>query len=161
MSEHKLLSFSNANLEENNMDGLNPRELELVALGAAMGSNCAPCIEYHIREAKKVGLNEHEILAAIQFADKVRQVPASKVLQTALKLLPSAADNFQLDNAAADCGCASGNKTEKNEAGAPIQPHDMMGMMSKMMDACSSHIQAASSPDSEAKPAMGKGCGCG
>ena len=40
------------------MNDLNHRERELVALGAAMGSNCIPCIEYHIPEARKAGLTE-------------------------------------------------------------------------------------------------------
>ena len=73
------------------MTGLSPRELELVALGAAMGSNCISCVEYHIPEARKVGISDSQIHAAIQHADKVRQVPARKTLQAALKLLPVAA----------------------------------------------------------------------
>jgi len=100
-------SHLNSSLDEHDMTILTPRELELVALGAAMGSNCAPCIDYHIREVKKIGLGEREILEAIRFADKVRQVPANKVLQTALRLLPSAADGFQSAPVAESCGCAS------------------------------------------------------
>ena len=57
-----------------------------------MGSNCVSCVEYHIPESRKVGLSDPEIHAAIQHADKIRQVPARKTLQAALKLLPSAAD---------------------------------------------------------------------
>ena len=30
------------------MNTLTPRDRELVAIGAAMGSNCVPCIEHHI-----------------------------------------------------------------------------------------------------------------
>jgi 4-carboxymuconolactone decarboxylase len=40
------------------MTDLNPRESELVALGAAMGSNCVPCIEYHIPEVRKAGISD-------------------------------------------------------------------------------------------------------
>lgn len=71
------------------MSQLNSREIELVALGAALGSNCVPCIEYHIPQARKAGLSDAEIHAAIVLADKVRQVPAKKVLETARNLLPS------------------------------------------------------------------------
>jgi 4-carboxymuconolactone decarboxylase len=70
------------------MNDLNDRERELVALGAAMGSNCVPCIEYHIPEARKVGLNDRQISEAIGLADKVRQVPARKVLNAARRMLP-------------------------------------------------------------------------
>ena len=72
------------------MNELNPHERELVALGAAMGSNCVPCIEYHIPEARKAGLTDAQIAGAIRLADKVRQVPARKVLDTALAMLPEA-----------------------------------------------------------------------
>jgi 4-carboxymuconolactone decarboxylase len=70
------------------MNDLNHHERELVALGAAMGSNCIPCIEYHIPEARKAGLTDSQISEAIRLADKVRQVPARKVLDAAQRMLP-------------------------------------------------------------------------
>lgn len=73
------------------MDHLTPRERELVALGAAMGSNCVPCIEHHVPEARKAGLADAQIAEAIRLADAVRQVPARKVLDAAVALLPQAA----------------------------------------------------------------------
>lgn len=69
------------------MQELTPIESELVALGAALGSNCIPCIEYHIPEARKAGLCDQKISEAVRLADKVRQVPARKVLATALNML--------------------------------------------------------------------------
>jgi 4-carboxymuconolactone decarboxylase len=77
-------------------DDLSHSERELVALGAALGSNCVPCIEYHIPEARRAGLSDGQISAAIQMADKIRQVPARKVLDAATALL---------DAGAADGGC--------------------------------------------------------
>lgn len=69
------------------MEPLDVRDRELVALGAAMGSNCVPCIEYHIPQARSAGLSDAQIGEAIRLADKVRQVPAAKVLKAALTLL--------------------------------------------------------------------------
>jgi AhpD family alkylhydroperoxidase len=69
------------------MSHLSPRDRELVALGAAMGSNCVPCIEYHIPQARKAGLNDSEISEAIRLSDRVRQVPARKVLDAALQIV--------------------------------------------------------------------------
>ena len=69
------------------MESLNARDRELVALGAALGSNCVPCIEYHIPEARKAGLSDQEIGEAVRLADKVRQVPAAKVLRAAMTML--------------------------------------------------------------------------
>jgi len=60
------------------MSELSFRDRELVALGAALASNCEPCVEYHVAEALKAGLTANEINAAITLADKIRQVPARK-----------------------------------------------------------------------------------
>lgn len=73
--------------EEITMPNLSQREREIVAIGAAMGSNCIPCIEYHIPEARKAGLSDEELREAVALADKVRQVPARKVLEAADRLL--------------------------------------------------------------------------
>jgi len=86
---------------ENMMKELNPKEHELVALGAAIASNCVPCIEYHIPEARKAGLSDAQILEAILLADKIKQVPARKVLDAAKKLL--SADPASCSDP--DCGC--------------------------------------------------------
>ena len=98
--------LTNRNLLENIMSDLSPRDLELVALGAAMGSNCPPCMEYHIPQSRKVGLSDAEIHAAILHADKIRQVPARKTLQTALAMLPSVAPEAGRAESVPGCGCA-------------------------------------------------------
>ena len=72
------------------MNDLTFTERELVALGAALGSNCVPCIEHHISEARKSGLTDSQISEAIQLADKIRKVPAAKVLNAALQMLGEA-----------------------------------------------------------------------
>ncbi len=83
------------------MINLTERDSELVSLGAAMGANCAPCIEFHVPKARKAGLSELEIEAAIKLADKVRQVPAKKTLQTAMVCLGRADENAKEEG----CGC--------------------------------------------------------
>jgi AhpD family alkylhydroperoxidase len=69
------------------MDELSLKEREFVALGAALGSNCTPCVEHHVDEARRAGLSEAQISAAIKLADKVRKVPAAKALTAALERL--------------------------------------------------------------------------
>ena len=66
---------------------LTARERELAAIGAAVASNCIPCIQYHIPQARQAGLSDAQILEAIRLADKVRQVPARNVLEAAYALL--------------------------------------------------------------------------
>jgi 4-carboxymuconolactone decarboxylase len=95
------------------MSNLTPRERELVALGAAMGSNCVPCIEYHIPEAKKAGLTDPQLSEAIRFADEVRQVPARKALNAALRMLPDTSAGMPV-------GSSKSGETEKaSMAGGP------------------------------------------
>jgi AhpD family alkylhydroperoxidase len=127
------------------MTCLNTRERELVALGAALASNCVPCIEYHIPESRKAGLTEAEIFAALQVADKVRQVPAKKVLETALKLLPTAAETAKDTTT----GCAA-------------QTIDTMSkMMSNMMSCCGNSAPQSCADMPGMMPSGIKGCGCG
>jgi 4-carboxymuconolactone decarboxylase len=103
------------------MSDLSPRDLELVAIGAAMGSNCPPCMEYHIPQARQVGLSDAEIHAAIVHADKVRQVPARKTLQTALALLPGLVPEAAGADSASGCGCAQ-QKPAPNATAAHQSP---------------------------------------
>ena len=65
------------------MTRLSKRDKELVALGAAVASNCVPCVVFHIRESRDCGLTDAEILEAVESADKVKQVPAGLVLNAA------------------------------------------------------------------------------
>ena len=73
--------------EVTNMIKLSRRERELVAIGAAIGSNCIPCVEYHISIARKEGITDAQILEAIEFANKVKEVSAKKVCEEAKKLI--------------------------------------------------------------------------
>lgn len=85
------------------MSILNSRERELVAIGAALASNCIPCIEFHIQAARKAGLTDAEISEAIEFADKIKRVPAEKVLETASRRLSTPID----EQSAASGACCS------------------------------------------------------
>ena len=113
------------------MSDLTPRERELVALGAAMGSNCVPCVEYHIAESRKIALTDAEIQAAIHHADKIRQVPARKTLQAALNLLSPAASQGPEVRAGGGDGCGSAvSRAPKAEPSETGEPRDvMLGMM--------------------------------
>ncbi len=77
------------------MSTLSLRERELVALGAALASNCVPCIEFHVPAARKAGLSETEIGEALTLADKIRQVPAGKVMEAARTLVGGSEANAQ------------------------------------------------------------------
>lgn len=116
--------------EDINMTTLSHRDRELVALGAALASNCAPCIEYHVPEARKAGLSDAEISEAIALADKIRQVPANKVLASATAALGASAP------VAAGAACC-----------APDQAAEMAQTMAKASGCCAPAVaeQAAKS----------------
>lgn len=144
------------------MSDLTPRDRELVALGAAMGSHCVPCVEYHVAESRRVGLSDRDIHAAIQHADKIRQVPARRTLQAALKLLSSAAADAR--NAEAGDGSTEAGPVDTSPMAFPREM--LRGMMTKMMAACGGPGPegGAANPaeeKAEASPAANEGCGCG
>jgi len=86
------------------MNGLNNREQSLVALGAALASNCVPCIEYHIPAARQAGLSDTEINEALQIAVRVRRVPARAVFETALARIETSVGG-SADTAQSRCCC--------------------------------------------------------
>jgi AhpD family alkylhydroperoxidase len=94
--------------KERIMGQLSEKERELVALGAALGSNCIPCIVYHVGVAKKAGIADEALEEAIALADKVRKVPAEQVLKSAYAQIgrrPEASPG-RAEHAKPDCGCS-------------------------------------------------------
>ena len=83
---------SESRKEFGDVEKLEIGERELVALGAALASNCAPCTEHHIAEARRVGFNPRQLEEAVRIADDVRRTPARKVLATALGALSEPLD---------------------------------------------------------------------
>ncbi len=75
------------------MGELNSGQRDLVAIGEALGSNCVPCVEHYISEARKAGLSDRQIEDAVHLADGVRRMPAQRVLDAALALLSKTAGN--------------------------------------------------------------------
>ena len=89
------------------MGNLSEKERELVALGAALGSNCMPCIVYHVAVIKRLGVADRDIKEAIEVADKVRSMPAAQVLETAYaQIEETRTDTTKRKKCGApDCGC--------------------------------------------------------
>ena len=108
-----------------------PATDELVAIGAAVASNCEPCLEYHVGRARELGVVDDDIAHAVRTAALVKETPARSILRTADRLLDAAAVNpvgiaLPVVAAAAsagecgpDCGCASEPSAESvAEAGS-------------------------------------------
>ncbi len=60
---------------------------ELVAIGAAIGSNCEPCFKHHYNEARKLGVSKDDMRLAVEMAQAVKNSPALSILELAEKYL--------------------------------------------------------------------------
>ena len=69
-----------------NMD---ERTKELVAVAAAIGGNCIPCLEWHYKKCVELGITGDEIKEAIELAKTVKNVPIKKINELAENLLSS------------------------------------------------------------------------
>ena len=97
---------------------------ELVAVGAAVASNCEPCLEYHVGKARELGVPDDDIVRAVQTARVVKAAPARNVARLAAELLrdgrplaeagappdssPCCRGGDAVEPAAVESGCATG-----------------------------------------------------
>jgi RNA polymerase sigma-70 factor (ECF subfamily) len=85
-----------------------PIAAEYVALGAAIGANCEPCLRYHVNEALKVGISAADIAKAVALAAKVKETPARNILKLAERILqPGGEGASPAAPAGGGCGCGS------------------------------------------------------
>ena len=75
----------------------------LIAVGAAVGANCQPCLQSTVAMARKSGVNEQEIAEAIETGKRVRRGAASKMDKFAAELI--AASPSPIAAAQDSCGC--------------------------------------------------------
>ena len=66
---------------------------ELVAVAAAVASNCEPCLEYHVGVARELGVADADVARAVQTARKVKETPARHILKLADGLLGTGSEN--------------------------------------------------------------------
>ncbi len=60
---------------------------ELVALGAAIVSNCEPCFKLHYDKARKLGVSKQDMRTAVTVAQGVKDSPARAMLELADRYL--------------------------------------------------------------------------
>jgi AhpD family alkylhydroperoxidase len=64
-----------------------PAMAELVAIGAAIASNCEPCFKHHYGVARKLGVPVEAMTQAVNTAQAVKQAPARAILELADRFL--------------------------------------------------------------------------
>lgn len=60
---------------------------ELVAIGAAIASNCEPCFRFHFDKARKLGVPDADVRRVVDLAQQIKQAPARAVLNLADRYL--------------------------------------------------------------------------
>jgi AhpD family alkylhydroperoxidase len=90
-----------------------PGVAELVAIGAAIGSNCEPCFKYHYNLARKLGVSKEDIAKAVEMADFVKRAPAQSILELADKMLGTTLAEGTSDSGASCCCESKPAKSKK------------------------------------------------
>ncbi|MEX2230084.1 MAG: carboxymuconolactone decarboxylase family protein [Dehalococcoidia bacterium] len=66
---------------------LTEQQRELVAIGASVGAGCFSCLDHHVTEAGRVGLDESIILRAVEDAECVKRSAYNELAAHARKTL--------------------------------------------------------------------------
>ena len=93
----------------------NPAVAELVAIGAAIASNCEACFKYHYGQAQKLGVSKDDMARAVTMAQKVKEAPAKAVLDVANRYLECSASPKEagVPPAGTCCGSSKACKEDK------------------------------------------------
>jgi len=52
---------------------MDERTKELIAIGASVGSHCQPCLTWHMKKARELGIDDETIRAAIETGHMVEK----------------------------------------------------------------------------------------
>ena len=77
---------------------LDEKTKELVALGAALAGNCLPCLTYHYKKCRELGIDVDDLDEALDMAKTVKEVPIKKIYQLATFLLESGEEGEESDD---------------------------------------------------------------
>ena len=88
---------------------------ELVAIGAAIASNCEPCFKFHYDKARKAGVSREDMLQAVELAQNVKETPARHVHDVAMKFLEPQGDEDAGASEDTKSGCSGPNDTDETD----------------------------------------------
>ena len=84
---------------------MDERTKRLITVGASVGANCHPCLEYHVGKARELGIQSSEIREAVEAARAVRGGAAASVDKLASKLLDDGAPGRSAEGRESPCCC--------------------------------------------------------
>lgn len=85
---------------------MDDRTKMLIAIGACVGANCHPCLEYHAGKALESGLSCTEISEAIETAKAVRKGAAASMDKLAANLLNNNSSRQACESRESSCCCS-------------------------------------------------------
>jgi AhpD family alkylhydroperoxidase len=95
---------------------------ELVAIGAAIASNCEPCFKFHYDKARELGVSRDDMLRAVTTAQTVKEAPAKAVLALAERYLRAEKPKVALPMAGAEAAPAKSGACCEPDATAEAAP---------------------------------------
>jgi AhpD family alkylhydroperoxidase len=84
---------------------MDERTKKLIAVGASVGANCHPCLEYHVGKARELGIQCSEIMEAVEAAKAVRGGATAGIDRLALRLLDDGAPSRSGESRESSCCC--------------------------------------------------------
>ena len=88
---------------------LSEKEKELVAIGASIGGNCIPCLNFHYAKCIKLGFSNEDMRLAFGVAKMVKEVPNKKIYETANGLVGGEPTEVEQERGCSDAD--TGNKS--------------------------------------------------
>jgi AhpD family alkylhydroperoxidase len=101
------------------MSHLTGQQRSLVAIGASLGSNCIPCVKFHIRKGQQAGLTDLMIGEALEVAESVRQVPARNVREAAGAAVRTRGEEAFKPRGRGSCGIGDDAPDSHEASGSP------------------------------------------
>jgi AhpD family alkylhydroperoxidase len=83
---------------------------ELISLGASVSAHCFPCFDYHLEQARKLGIAEEDIKEAIRSGFMVMNGAGDKIWEKIRDTLP----DFSIKNNESCAGESRSDKVRRN-----------------------------------------------
>jgi len=80
---------------------LEPKIKELIAIGCSVACNCHPCVKYHTGKARELNIDNEMIIQAIEVGKMVRKGAAGEMD----KLLSGISSANSSEKTSSNCGC--------------------------------------------------------
>ncbi|MEM2891788.1 MAG: carboxymuconolactone decarboxylase family protein [Thermoplasmata archaeon] len=66
---------------------MDERTAELVGIAASVAGHCQSCLRYHVREAKRLGIQKKDIRAAVALAKAISRAGDDSMTELAQRLI--------------------------------------------------------------------------